>query len=271
MKKIIFLLILTTSLLIASDTEEYVDFTAKEPVIRSGLKEAKRNIKTDFVYNPNDMFRVYAREGFLTTILLNADEKIIYLAGGDTARWAIDEGVVGTKDGNKTIVVVKPFYEGLKTNLIINTTKRSYNILLHSAVDWYNPIVAFLYPNEKLGSFLAKEDQETKINIADINFKYDWNNKKYNFAPKMVYDDGKKTFFKMSEKFKTGEAPALFAKDEQTGDIVNVNFRYNPETNIYIIDRLLKQAVLIVGKKEIIIKRKGSFIKNSKDHYPVGR
>ena len=41
---------------------EYEDFSSKEPIIQQGLRQAKENIKTTFVYNENDMYRIYARE-----------------------------------------------------------------------------------------------------------------------------------------------------------------------------------------------------------------
>ena len=55
------------------------------------------------------MYRIYARAGFITTIYLNPDEKVIYLAGGgDTARWVIDVGSTGSNKGQQQIVAVKP-------------------------------------------------------------------------------------------------------------------------------------------------------------------
>ena len=98
MKKIAILMTVLSSMALGAVELQYEDFSYQEPVIKTGLKEAKQNVKTTFVYNENDMYRVYARTGFLTTIYLNSDEEVIYLAGGDTARWAIDEGVTGSKE-----------------------------------------------------------------------------------------------------------------------------------------------------------------------------
>ncbi|WP_293723914.1 TrbG/VirB9 family P-type conjugative transfer protein [uncultured Cetobacterium sp.] len=270
MKKIAILMTVLSSMALGAVELQYEDFSYQEPVIKTGLKEAKQNVKTTFVYNENDMYRVYARTGFLTTIYLNSDEEVIYLAGGDTARWAIDEGVTGSKQGERKAIVLKPFYPGIKTNLVVNTNKRSYNFFLQSANEWYNPVVEFVYPQEaKIAKMIRANNEETTslVNLNNLNNKYEWNNKKYNWSPQQVFDDGQKTYIVMKPEMSTGEAPALFIKDDQTGKVVLV--RYRVKNNYYIVDRLFEQAVLKLGKREVVIKKDGSFIKNEKDYYPI--
>lgn len=270
MKKIAILMTLLSSMALGAVELEYEDFSYQEPVIKTGLKEAKQNVKTTFVYNENDMYRVYARTGFLTTIYLNTDEEVIYLAGGDTVRWAIDEGITGSKQGERKAIVLKAFYPGIKTNLVVNTNKRSYNFFLQSANEWYNPVVEFVYPQEaKIAKMIKANNEEATslVNLNNLNNKYEWNNKKYNWSPQQVFDDGKKTYLIMNPKMSTGEAPALFIKDDQTGKVVLV--RYRVKNNYYIVDRLFEQAVLKLGKREVVIKKDGSFIKNERDYYPI--
>lgn len=273
MKKIFLLFLVVTALSFSGAVElEYEDFSFKEPVIQTGLKEARKNVKTTFVYNSDDLYRIYARAGFLTTIHLNPDEKVIYIAGGDTSRWAIDEGVTGSKDGNKTIIILKPFYPGIKTNLVISTNKRSYNFFLQSANNWYNPIIDFVYPKDIKSIAIKKaniEETTTLVSLDNLNNNYKWNNKKYKWSPQQVFDDGQKTFIVMKPEMKVGEAPALFIKDNQTGKEVLVKYRL--KNNYYIVDRLFEQAVLKLGKRKITIKQSGSFIKNEKDYHPIRR
>lgn len=269
MKKILLFLILINSFAFSAIELSYDENINPAPVIRAGLKEAKRNIQTTFVYNKNDMYKIYCREGFITTINLNPDEKIVYLAGGDTARWAIAEG---QGENNSTIIVIKPFYEGLQTNLIVNTNKRSYNFYLYSAKNWLNPVVNFVYPNSKMAT-INREKKEihtsTLVNINSLNFNYEWNNKNKNWSPIQVYDDGHKTYIIMKPEIKEYSNPILTVRDNQTGKIILTRYRYNPTKNMFIIDGLFTQAVLKLGKKEILIKRIGSFIKNTGDYYPV--
>ena len=253
----------------------YQDFSMKEPEIHSGLKAARENIKTNFVYSDGDMYRIYARAGFLTTIYFNPDETITYIAGGDTARWVIDEGTAGGKDGSREIITLKPFFPGIKTNLVVSTDKRSYNFFLHSANDWYNPAVEFLYPQD-IRDRRAREQRSivatTNVSVDNLNFGYSWNRKRYSWAPIQVYDDGQKTFVTFKTDISTREIPAIFIKDEETGREALVRNRFGGEdNNVFILDRLVEQMVLKLGKRTITIKRNGSFIRNESNNYPIRR
>lgn len=272
MKKKLSILCLIAASLTTYANVEYEDFSYKEPVIQTGLKQAKENVKTTFVYNENDLFRIYARAGFITTVNLNTDEEVIYLAGGDTARWAIDVGTAGSQKGQHQIIAIKPFFPGIKTNLIVSTTKRTYQFFLHSANDWYNPTVSFVYPNdEKIAQLkIEKQRQEsTPINIDNLNYGYEWKQTKDNFCPTQVFDDGQKTFIVLPKKIE--ELPIVMIRDEQTGDEAIVRYRYNPNNRMFIIDRLFEQAILKLGKRNIVIKKDGSFIKSKNDYYPINR
>lgn len=279
-KKTLFALCLLSSLAMGAEevnfydieATEYVDFSMAEPEIRSGAKAAKQNIGTTFVYSEKDMYRIYCREGFLTTIYFNPDEEITFMAGGDTERWTVEEGITGSKDGNRTIVTLKPFMTGIKTNLIINTNKRTYNFFLHAANDWYNPMVTFRYPQDIMLKNLKRKQQDaqlTPINLENLNYSYEWKKTKDPWCPMQVFDDGEKTFILLSKKADAYQLPVIFIRDEQTGKEAMVRGNYNPDTNNFIIDRLVNQVVLQYGKKKVVIKRDGSFIKQPKDHYPV--
>ena len=279
-KKILFALCLLSFLAMGAEevdfynieATEYVDFSMAEPEIRSGAKAARQNIGTTFVYSEKDMYRIYCREGFLTTIYFNPDEERTFMAGGDTERWTVEEGITGSKDGNRTIVTLKPFMTGIKTNLIINTNKRTYNFFLHAANDWYNPMVTFRYPQDIMLKNLKRKQQEaqlTPINLENLNYSYEWKKTKDPWCPMQVFDDGEKTFILLSKKADAYQLPVIFIRDEQTGKEAMVRGNYNPDTNYFIIDRLVNQVVLQYGKKKVVIKRDGSFIKQPKDHYPV--
>ena len=100
-------------------------------LIQSGEKEAIQNVTATFVYNENDMYTIYSRVNNISVIMLQPNEKISYIAGGDTARWGIDYAETGSEQGTRQCVYIKPFQVGLRTNLIINTDKRSYQFNLY--------------------------------------------------------------------------------------------------------------------------------------------
>lgn len=270
MKKIILAGLVVLSCLSYSE-DEYVDFSMKEPIIRSGLKAAKENIARTFVYNEGDMYRIYARQGFLTTILLQPGEELLFLGGGDTTRWGLEVSETGSKEGIRTVISLKPHQAGLKTNLVINTSKRQYQLFLQSAVHEYNPLIAFMYPREaKINYEIQKkrdEEQLTSITTEDMYFDYKISPKKYKIAPAQIFDDGKKTFLVMKEEVKTSEAPVVYIEDPFTGEEALVNYRV--KGSYYIIDRLFDKAVIKVGKKEVKIKRKKTSIRRDDDHLNV--
>ena len=255
---------LTNSLYAVDYASEYDSYSTQEPSIEKGYKNSKTNINSTYFYNENDSYHVATRAGYITTILLNPDEDIIHAEIGDATRWSVQTYYTGSSKGMSPALSVKPFVPELKTNLVISTTKGIYNIVLEAKVNSYAPIINFEYPKE---IEIAKQKerklkaQETKVNIENLNFDYSWNKNKETWSPIQIFDDGEQTFLVMSEKVRATELPVLFIKDEQTGEGASVRYRYDPETRYYTVDRLFKQATLRYGNKEIIIKRKGSFIK----------
>ena len=203
---------------------------------------------------------------------MNPDEDIIHAEIGDATRWSIQTYYTGTSKGMSPAISIKPFIPELRTNLVISTTKRMYNLVLEAKVNSYAPVIGFEYPKE---IEIAKQKernlkaQETKVNINELNYDYSWKKEKEIWSPLQVFDDGERTFILLDERVKATQLPTLFIKDEQTGEAAIVRHRYNPETRFYIVDRLFQQAILKYGEKEIVIKRKGSFIKSPNDHISV--
>ena len=54
------------------------------------------------------------------------------VAAGDTVRWVIGEASSGTGLTRRTHILVKPTDPGLKTNLVINTDRRTYHVEIRS-------------------------------------------------------------------------------------------------------------------------------------------
>ena len=266
-----FLTIFSTGFAMES-ASEFDEYSTQEPIIKSGVKKGKQNIKTSYFYNENDSYRIYTRAGYVSTILLNPDEDIIHAEIGDATRWYIQTYYTGTEKGMRPAITIKPFIPELKTNLIISTSKRTYNFMLEASYNAYNPITIFEYPKEiqiaKRKEFDLKA-QETPIHVDNLNFDYTWKKSKYSWTPEQVYDDGFKTVIILPETVKSTQLPVLFIKDEQTGEGASVRHRYNPHKREYIVDRLFTQAILRYGEQEIVIKRKGSFIKSSNDHISI--
>lgn len=232
-------------------------YPSEKATIISGEKEARQNVSTKFLYEENKIYNVYCRVNNITTILLNSDENIVSIQAGDTARWDVVESVTGSSEGQRTAIMIKPLsYQEklLKTTLMILTDKRYYTLNLVSARDWYNPVVKFLYPKEfkkALEKKLNSEENLYKTDPAALNYKYTVNTKRYDFVPSTIFDDGQKTFLVLKKEIQ--EMPAFYIKEGKELRLVN----YRTKGNYIIIDRTFDEGVLQLGKKRVIIKRKG--------------
>lgn len=250
---------------------EFDEYSTRQPQIEKGYKKGKTDIVSTYFYNEKDSYRIITRAGYISTVILNKDEDIIHAEIGDATRWSIQTYYTGSEKGMSPAISIKPFIPELRTNLIVSTTKRIYNLVLEANLNSYAPITTFEYPKEieiLNTQRLEKEKDEIKLDFSNMNFNYEWKKNKYSWSPIAVYDDGIKTVITMPENIKSEELPALFIKDVQTGEDAIVRNRYNPRIKAYVIDKIISQAVLRIGDREIIIKRKGSFIKK-KENFSV--
>lgn len=224
--------------------------------------------KTFFSYSQTSVYKIYCHEGYLTDIQLQPGEDIEFIGGGDTVRWIVDKALSGKGDTRRWHVYVKPLKSGLQTNFIITTDRREYQINARSTADFYVPIVGWNYPHDDKAAFMRQkeerlnkeEDQAGTVVIPEkFNFKYKvteeqtggWfsSHESYTWTPKIVFDDGKKTYFHMSDHMKTTEAPALFMKGKDGLQLVN----YRVQGDYYIADRLINSSAQMVNGKEIVL------------------
>lgn len=261
MKKKIFLLFILASLTaISNDNLDLMNeiMPSKNAKIVSGYKTAKEGVQTVFVYDEDAMYTVYARVSYLTTIMLQPGEIVTFVGGGDTSRWRRATGTTGSSDGMREVIYIKPLYTGLKTNLVINTNKRSYQINLISDKTLYNPLIKWDYPQDE---FLAMEaqkkfveerenSQETIMDPTSLDYGYTISTNKYNFAPQQVFNDSKKTYIQLKEDIQ--ETPSLYIKDGNKLLLVN----YRTKGSFLVVDRLFYEAELRIDNKKVIIKKK---------------
>ena len=259
-KKILGLFLIISCLAIANDNLEVLDeiLPSKNAKIVSGFKTAREGVQTVFTYDEDAMYTIYARVSYLTTIMLQPGETITFVGGGDTSRWRRATGTTGSSEGTREVIYIKPLYTGLKTNLVINTNKRSYQINLESDKTLYNPLIKWEYPQDE---FLAMEaqkkaihekenSQETISDPTSLDYRYTLSTNKYSFAPQQVFNDNTKTYIQLKDNIQ--EMPSLYIKDGDKLLLVN----YRQKGNYLIVDRLFSEAELRIDNKKIIIKKK---------------
>lgn len=231
---------------------------SKNARIVSGYKNAKEGVQTVFTYEEDSMYTIYCRVNYLTTIMLQPGETITFVGGGDTARWRRATATTGSSDGEREVIYIKPTSIDLKTNLVINTTKRNYQINLVSDKVLYNPIIKWQYPQDDFieqvnaKKLLAeKEAREEKItDPTALNYRYTLSTNKYHFSPDQVFNDKTKTYILLKEDLQ--EMPSLYIKEGKNLLLVN----YRKKGNYLIVDRLFDEAELRIENKKVMIKRK---------------
>lgn len=218
-----------------------------EAQIESGKKSALRKTATIFNYEDNNVYEIFSKPEFLTTIKLAKGEEVKFFAGGDTENWML-ETTTGGKD-NRTMVYIKPLDTGLKSNLVITTDKRTYYFNITSG-DIYNTIVEFQYPNERkiLLENFEKENEVLATDPENINMNYYISNKNLNFSPQNVYDDGEKTYIIFKNNLR--EIPTVLIKGEDgTSTLTDPKIKDRK----MIIGRTAQRITLVLGKKNIHI------------------
>jgi type IV secretion system protein VirB9 len=200
------------------------------------------------------------------TIELEPGEKIKgEPAIGDSTRWEILPASAGSGDLVTPILVIKPRGEGLDTNLVVTTDKRTYYLRLVSKAKEYIARTAFTYKDDEEKAWQQylqqqeERDREGKARsvvaplVGDaldrLNFEYKITGGSESIRPVRVIDDGVKTYITMPHAAMTRELPALIVesikgKGEKAQEMVN----YRVKENIYIVDRLFDRAALILGE-----------------------
>ncbi|KAE8235039.1 hypothetical protein A4X03_0g9926, partial [Tilletia caries] len=197
-------------------------YAAQQP--RPGSLDAR---VTSVVYQPNNVVKVSATYGISTMIIFDEDEKFETISLGDTDSWQ----VAPSEKGN--ILFVKPIAKDVSTNMNVVTSKRIYFLELND----YAPEagkkvfgIRFVYPEKNLNESLRKEAEFraanpniSSIDKANVNIDYSFSGDAA-LKPTMVFDDGKKTFF----KFGRGTVPAIFAVQSDFSETLR-NFRKEGE------------------------------------------
>jgi type IV secretion system protein VirB9 len=219
----------------------------------------------EFAYESDNTFLLLAKPKAVTHIQFAPDEAIQSVAAGDTVNWEF------TPTRNRKNLFVKPRYENQETSLTVLTDKRSYQFVLRSTGEgrkWYQR-VSWQYASETLlASDSTSETEPTpaaaaarplspptapagEITIAPAQLRFGYEIRgEAPFRPRMVFDDGRFTYFQMPSALQ--ELPALFAVVEGSNYAL-VNFELKGD--YLVAQRLLPAAVLKLGREEVRVSR----------------
>ena len=285
MKKLIITMMIGSSILaVANDKVEYevktvtpITEASPESIILSGRTAALKNTNATFLYNSNNIYKIFSKPDYITTIMLAPDESINFIGGGDTENWLLEQSQGAEKNTN--LVHIRPIESGLNTNLVVVTNKRLYTFNIESTEDMYNPLITFQYPYEQTITVYRSEDMgdgsvtgitdttskvtagttkviDTKTGVvteAKNNENYRINDKKQKFSPEKIYDDNKFTYINFKDEIKNFEMPVFYILNGKNLELTNFEIKGNQ----MIVERLFDKAILKVGTQEIKIRNYG--------------
>lgn len=207
-----------------------------------------------YPYSAGALYQVYAAPGQVTDIALQPGESLVGagpVALGDTVRWIVGDTESGAGDARQIHILVKPTRPDLRTNLIINTDRRTYLIELNSTETAYMAQVSWQYPQDQL---IALRQQNTQaqaqtpiaegVDIASLNFRYAIDGDSAPWRPLRAFDDSQRVYIEFPSGIAQGDLPPLFTIGPAGGtDLVN----YRVRENYMIVDRLFAAAELRLG------------------------
>lgn len=202
-------------------------------------------------YTDGALYQLYAAPGRVTVVALQPGEELVTIAAGDTVRWVVGDTASGTGDEQRVNVLVKPVRSGLRTNLVITTSRRTYLLELTSTEKAWMASVSWDYPKDRMMALQRQSEMvqaatpvDTGLSLEKIRFRYDISGSNPPWRPKLAFDDGEKVYIQFPAGIAQGELPPLFVVGAQ-GDGQLVNYRFRPP--YYIVDRLFGAAELRLG------------------------
>lgn len=202
-------------------------------------------------YSDGALYQVYTSPGRVTAINLQVGEELVTVAAGDTVRWILGDTATGQGDSLRVNVLIKPTRTGLKTNLVITTTRRTYLIELTSTEQAWMASVSWDYPKDQMlalqrraGEAKVAEPLNTGLALERLRFRYAISGDDPTWKPLRAFDDGSKVYIQFPAGISNTDLPPLFVIGaEGDGQLVNYRFR----SPYYIVDRLFGAAELRLG------------------------
>jgi type IV secretion system protein VirB9 len=218
----------------------------------AGKKDARIRFAT---YDPYDVVTIYARYGLETHIVLDADEKVVDMTGGDTKAWGV------TTKMDRSGVFIKPAADLPASNIHVVTNKRTYTFDLKLARKEKGEIgfmtVFFRYPAAQRAANAAATEAEQVRGLLDAvsaagNRRYTVQGSS-DLAPIEAWDDGRTTFLRFRAR---SSIPALY---EARGDDDSLEQIPNPtvKDDVVQLPGVRRKWVLRIGNQVACVFNEG--------------
>lgn len=202
-------------------------------------------------YAEGALYQLYTSPGRVTVVALQTGEDLVSVSAGDTVRWIVADTSSGFAQTKRVNILVKPTRSGLKTNLVITTSRRTYLLELSSTEQAWMASASWDYPQDSVVALRAQAQVAEvlapvaqSIGVEQLSFRYDISGDKPSWRPLRAFDDGVHVYIQFPAAIAQQELPPLFVIGAQ-GDGQLVNYRYHAP--YYIVDRLFDRAELRLG------------------------
>jgi type IV secretion system protein VirB9 len=233
-----------------------------------------------FVFGAVTPPAVICRAGGITDIELEPGERVTNFSISDESKWSVSAAWSGSMDEIVTHVLLRTFFPGVKSDLVIHTDRRVYSIGLTSSLDGLHmSYVGFKYPEAEeraeeqippgryrdlLARYGLVDDgpeaaapPKRLVDGADVNFRYAikplGSKKKIPWAPTSVYDAEERTYFVMPDTKETRDGLlSLFIVTN--GKKIPAPYKIVKD-GLYSVDRLFDEAVIKFAGDEVSVER----------------
>ncbi|WAC48214.1 P-type conjugative transfer protein TrbG [Asticcacaulis sp. SL142] len=248
---------------LATESSARVILNANASAVQNPQANSFMNAVQVYTYTEGAIYRLFTAPDKVSDIVLQAGEELISVSAGDTARWVIGDTVSGEGEAKQVHILAKPFSAGLKTNLIITTSRRTYHLQLESTVSTAMAAISWRYPKDML---LTHKVEPVKVGsptpvpvttgvgpkIEDLRFDYAITGDHPSWRPVRAFDDGQKVYIEFPPTLAQSEAPPLFViSSSGTADLTN----YRVQGRFYVVDTLFGAAELRLGDKKQVVVR----------------
>jgi type IV secretion system protein VirB9 len=209
----------------------------------------------EFLFEERGVYSLVAAPGRLTDITLEPGETLVDtnpIAAGDTARWIIGDTFSGVGDTRRVHILVKPTASDLATNLVINTTRRTYFLELRASNRGFLTQVRWRYPALIVTPTVAVTPSApapiaalvAPPPIPKLQLAYRIHGRGA-FRPARVWDDGARTYLEFPSAKVLSDLPPLFlvGPDGNTLELVN----YRVDGRVLVFERLAQAMELRLG------------------------
>jgi type IV secretion system protein VirB9 len=227
---------------------------------------ANAQVVQQYDYAPDAIYQVRTGLGITTQIELSPDEHVMDFSTGFSSGWEL------TRRDN--VFYLKPKNVDVDTDLVIRTETHSYIFELRVvATDWkaleqvrqagVQYKVTFRYPNNtQFATQPAAAESTSQLDTKlqkdrHYNFEYDYATRTRQrwLIPNSVYDDGRFTYVRMSERtdIPTGNFPAIFARERVDGEDFVVNTTVEHST--VVVHGTYPYLVIRYGRDVVALRR----------------